>query len=50
MKAQRLSDVWLVRHRLPTTRRNDPCPCGSGNKVKHCYGPREGARSPANRG
>jgi preprotein translocase subunit SecA len=22
----------------PDIRRNDPCPCGSGNKYKHCHG------------
>lgn len=22
----------------PTTARNDPCPCGSGKKYKHCHG------------
>jgi preprotein translocase subunit SecA len=29
--------------------RNDPCPCGSGKKYKHCHGSRAGAgRTPAN--
>lgn len=28
---------------LRTARRNDPCPCGSGRKFKHCHG----ARAPA---
>ena len=23
---------------LRTAGRNDPCPCGSGRKVKHCHG------------
>ena len=22
----------------PNLRRNDPCPCGSGQKYKHCHG------------
>jgi tetratricopeptide (TPR) repeat protein len=27
--------------------RNDPCPCGSGRKYKHCHGAPEGAAPPA---
>ncbi|RSL35084.1 preprotein translocase subunit SecA [Salibacterium salarium] len=27
-----------------TTRRNDPCPCGSGKKYKHCHGREEQAQ------
>jgi hypothetical protein len=27
-----------VRHSEPKTRRNDPCPCGSGKKFKKCCG------------
>ncbi len=27
-----------VRHALPKVGRNDPCPCGSGKKYKHCHG------------
>jgi len=23
---------------LPKVGRNDPCPCGSGKKYKHCHG------------
>jgi len=23
---------------LPRVGRNDPCPCGSGKKYKHCHG------------
>ena len=30
----------------PTPRRNDPCPCGSGRRFKHCCG-RSGAGAPA---
>jgi preprotein translocase subunit SecA len=26
------------RHALPKVGRNDPCPCGSGKKYKHCHG------------
>ncbi len=29
--------------------RNDPCPCGSGRKVKHCHGRAAGAAAPATR-
>lgn len=29
--------------------RNDPCPCGSGKKFKHCHGRREDAVPPARR-
>jgi uncharacterized protein len=28
------------RQRLAQTGRNDPCPCGSGRKFKHCHGAR----------
>jgi uncharacterized protein len=28
----------VLRHRFATARRNDPCPCGSGLKFKHCHG------------
>jgi len=27
-----------VRNALPKIGRNDPCPCGSGKKYKHCHG------------
>ncbi|GAB6049319.1 preprotein translocase subunit SecA [Hydrogenophilus islandicus] len=27
-----------LRHALPKVGRNDPCPCGSGKKYKHCHG------------
>ena len=26
------------RHREEKVGRNDPCPCGSGKKYKHCHG------------
>jgi hypothetical protein len=28
------------------TGRNDPCPCGSGRKFKHCHGPQGGWVAP----
>jgi preprotein translocase subunit SecA len=27
-----------VRREVPKVGRNDPCPCGSGKKFKHCHG------------
>jgi tetratricopeptide (TPR) repeat protein len=30
-------DVEALRKRLQITGRNDPCPCGSGNKYKRCH-------------
>src|SRR5262245_32944545 len=30
-----------VRKELPKVGRNDPCPCGSGKKFKHCHEGRE---------
>ena len=27
-----------ARRRVPKVGRNDPCPCGSGKKYKHCHG------------
>ena len=27
-----------VRRETPKVGRNDPCPCGSGKKYKHCCG------------
>ena len=27
-----------VRRTMPKVGRNDPCPCGSGKKFKHCHG------------
>jgi preprotein translocase subunit SecA len=27
-----------VRRDTPKVGRNDPCPCGSGKKFKHCHG------------
>jgi preprotein translocase subunit SecA len=28
----------LATSQLPKVGRNDPCPCGSGRKYKHCHG------------
>jgi uncharacterized protein len=30
--------VGTIRHDAPGVGRNDPCPCGSGRKFKHCCG------------
>jgi preprotein translocase subunit SecA len=27
-----------IRRTVPKVGRNDPCPCGSGKKYKHCHG------------
>jgi preprotein translocase subunit SecA len=27
-----------IRREKPKVGRNDPCPCGSGKKYKHCHG------------
>jgi preprotein translocase subunit SecA len=27
-----------IRREMPKVGRNDPCPCGSGKKYKHCHG------------
>jgi uncharacterized protein len=34
----------LLAQRLAALGRNDPCPCGSGRKVKHCHGARQAHR------
>jgi protein O-GlcNAc transferase len=33
---------------MVTVGRNDPCPCGSGKKYKHCHGAAIGSASPSN--
>jgi len=52
------ADEIMQMHAAPGTRhgaagvkpgRNDPCPCGSGKKFKHCHGPAEGAVTPPGR-
>jgi preprotein translocase SecA subunit len=35
---QRQSGGITVRREMPKVGRNDPCPCGSGKKYKHCHG------------
>ena len=30
--------MLLLARQFATARRNDPCPCGSGKKFKHCHG------------
>ncbi len=37
-----------LRRDTPKVGRNDPCPCGSGKKYKHCHG-RQGASQPISR-
>ncbi len=34
--------VATVRRDAPKVGRNEPCPCGSGKKFKHCHGKQEG--------
>lgn len=34
-----------LERRLAAARRNDPCPCGSGLKFKHCHGRGDGSQS-----
>jgi uncharacterized protein YecA (UPF0149 family) len=36
----RLEEHGHVRRAAPQAGRNDPCPCGSGKKFKHCHGRR----------
>ena len=43
-KPEDISDLELLQHPTETITsekkvgRNDPCPCGSGKKYKHCHG------------
>ena len=37
-KGSFLSDNDTYRRFAPKTGRNEPCPCGSGKKYKHCCG------------
>jgi uncharacterized protein YecA (UPF0149 family) len=32
--------LWTVRSKCANTKRNDPCPCGSGKKFKVCCLPK----------
>jgi preprotein translocase SecA subunit len=36
-----------LQRAMPKVGRNDPCPCGSGKKFKHCHGRSDGAPPPA---
>jgi preprotein translocase subunit SecA len=38
VEAQRNGVVGQVTREEPKVGRNDPCPCGSGKKYKHCHG------------
>jgi preprotein translocase subunit SecA len=44
LQAQEEGDVAVLEKPQPFTRpgqkigRNEPCPCGSGKKYKHCHG------------
>ena len=33
--------IKTIRRETPKVGRNDPCPCGSGKKFKHCHGDRK---------
>jgi preprotein translocase subunit SecA len=37
-EAQSTVDQSTVAAAVPMVGRNDPCPCGSGKKYKHCHG------------
>ena len=36
--AETLADPQTFAARVPVVGRNEPCPCGSGKKYKHCHG------------
>ena len=38
MQKHTQSENATVRRMMPKVGRNDPCPCGSGKKYKHCHG------------
>jgi len=38
LRAGRAPANWMTRGREASIGRNDPCPCGSGKKFKHCHG------------
>jgi SWIM/SEC-C metal-binding protein len=47
-KEEDISDLKILQHPVKTVvnkkekvGRNDPCPCGSGKKYKHCHGAKE---------
>jgi preprotein translocase subunit SecA len=38
MPAAPSEQAQTVRRDMPKVGRNEPCPCGSGKKFKHCHG------------
>jgi len=38
MESGQITTVKTIRRSQPKVGRNDPCPCGSGKKYKHCHG------------
>ncbi|WEV53535.1 preprotein translocase subunit SecA [Bifidobacterium sp. ESL0704] len=40
-KAEELKSPWSDGRTFPGTKKNDPCPCGSGRKYKMCHGQNE---------
>ena len=38
IEASKDKKVETIRNKSPRVGRNDPCPCGSGKKYKHCCG------------
>jgi preprotein translocase subunit SecA len=40
-KSEELKTPWSDGRTFPGTRKNDPCPCGSGRKYKMCHGQNE---------
>jgi preprotein translocase subunit SecA len=37
-EVQTMVDQATVAAEVPRVGRNEPCPCGSGKKYKHCHG------------
>jgi preprotein translocase subunit SecA len=37
-EVQTIADAATAIHEVPRVGRNEPCPCGSGKKYKHCHG------------
>ena len=38
VKKEPKKGIWMEEVPIPEVGRNDPCPCGSGKKYKHCCG------------
>jgi uncharacterized protein len=49
LEVGKLSSVKIFRRDAPKVGRNEPCPCGSGKKFKHCCAKRLKGISPTNR-